>query len=269
MLSLNSIKNFIKVNTILLTFGYFQYFVETTSNNNFTIGFSVLLLRNYLLLALFEHSLQNVPMINQSKRIIPEESFSKEFDIFVVSSTLLENITTSIVVKSQLLNHNNINICNDILLFIPVSFIYEIIFDFFHYWFHRISHSNQFLYTKFHKIHHKHKNPIAIITFYQHPFDLIISNSIPTFISLYLLSFFADISVYQFTLLSIYKVYIEISGHIGKELKSSSFSQCVWLPKIFNIELYLKNHDDHHSKNNFNYSKRFSLWDKIFGTFQK
>ena len=97
--------------------------------------------------------------------------------------------------------------------------------------------------------------PIAIITFYQHPFDLIISNSIPTFISLYLLSFFADISVYQFTLLSIYKVYIEISGHIGKELKSSSFSQCVWLPKIFNIELYLKNHDDHHSKNNWKPTK--------------
>jgi sterol desaturase/sphingolipid hydroxylase (fatty acid hydroxylase superfamily) len=40
------------------------------------------------------------------------------------------------------------------------------------------------------------------------------------------------------------------------------------LPKWLNIELYCEDHDIHHSVNNCNYSKRFSLWDKVFGTFK-
>ena len=49
---------------------------------------------------------------------------------------------------------------------------------------------------------------------------------------------------------------------------TSSFPQCIWLPRLFNIELYTEDHDLHHSRNNCNYSKRFSLWDKIFKTEQ-
>lgn len=65
-------------------------------------------------------------------------------------------------------------------------------------------------------------------------------------------------------------MFIEISGHIGKRMHpTSSFSQFIWLPKFFNIELYTEDHDLHHSHNNCNYSKRFSLWDKVFGTHKK
>jgi sterol desaturase/sphingolipid hydroxylase (fatty acid hydroxylase superfamily) len=66
----------------------------------------------------------------------------------------------------------------------------------------------------------------------------------------------------------IYKVYLEISGHLGMYLTSNSFVQFVWLPRIFGIEMYAKDHYLHHAHNNCNYAKRFTIWDKLFGTYK-
>jgi sterol desaturase/sphingolipid hydroxylase (fatty acid hydroxylase superfamily) len=66
-----------------------------------------------------------------------------------------------------------------------------------------------------------------------------------------------------------YKTYIEIAGHCGKEINTPSFPQFIWIPRFFDMELYTANHDLHHSSNNCNYSKRFSLWDKVFGTYSR
>ena len=68
--------------------------------------------------------------------------------------------------------------------------------------------------------------------------------------------------------LSVYKQYTELAGHSGKLLSpASSFPQCIWLPRLLNIELYAESHDMHHKVSNCNYAKRFSLWDNIFGTY--
>ena len=76
------------------------------------------------------------------------------------------------------------------------------------------------------------------------------------------------ISYTQFSFMVIYKNFVEISGHCGKQLHpTSSFSQCMWVPKMMNIELYAEDHDLHHSLHNCNYAKRFSLWDKLFWTY--
>jgi len=75
-------------------------------------------------------------------------------------------------------------------------------------------------------------------------------------------------SFFQFILISTYKVFIEISGHLGKKINSTSFTQCMWIHKLLSIELKVEHHDLHHTLNNCNYAKRFSLWDKIFGTFK-
>jgi sterol desaturase/sphingolipid hydroxylase (fatty acid hydroxylase superfamily) len=67
-----------------------------------------------------------------------------------------------------------------------------------------------------------------------------------------------------------YKTFIEISGHSGKKLyPNGSFSQFIWLPRFFNISLYTEDHALHHSSNYCNYSKRFSLWDKQFETYNE
>ena len=158
----------------------------------------------------------------------------------------------------------------DILFFIPVSFLFEIIFDFFHYWTHRMVHMNAFLYINFHKKHHLYIYPTTILEFYHDPIDLILTNSIPFLLTIFIIScMYIPISLFTLNMLIVYKTYIEISGHTGKRLyPSGSFPQFIWLPKLLGIQLYTENHDYHHTHTNCNFSKRFTLWDKVFGTYK-
>jgi sterol desaturase/sphingolipid hydroxylase (fatty acid hydroxylase superfamily) len=115
-------------------------------------------------------------------------------------------------------------------------------------------------------MHHTFPHPIAINAFYQDPIDLLITNSLPTYVAL---SLIPSISYFEWNVMLIYKNFIEIAGHSGKKsYPISSFPQFIWLPKWLGMELYTEDHDLHHSLNNCNYSKRFSLWDKAFGTYR-
>ena len=107
---------------------------------------------------------------------------------------------------------------------------------------------------------------MPILTFYHNPLDLIITNSIPQIVTLLI---FPYISHFQFSIILTYKSLIEISGHSSKKLyPSGSFSQFIWLPRLLDISLYTEDHTLHHVLNNYNYSKRFSIWDKIFNTYK-
>lgn len=249
MISYKSIKNFLITNIFLFYIAYIEYIFKSS--------FLILFLRNYLLVNIIDYITRNNK--NISNRTLPIESYNYEFSYFFISSTLIETITFYIA-RLYLVNNNN-----DLIYFIPISFIFELIFDFFHYCMHRLVHVNKYLYINFHKIHHKFRYPTSIITFYQHPIDLILSNTIPLFLTLLII----PMSLELFTLISVYKIYIEIAGHIGKHTKSTSFPQLMWLPKILNIELHVEDHDLHHTLNNCNYSKRFTLFDKLFGTYKQ
>ena len=110
-------------------------------------------------------------------------------------------------------------------------------------------------------------HPVSIITYYQDPVDLIITNSLPTILSLYFLSPIFIPSYFQWNILILYKNFIEISGHVGKKMHPTCcFSQFFWLTKWLHIELYSEDHELYHSLNNCNYAKRFSLWDKLGNT---
>lgn len=248
MISYKSIKNYFITNIFLFFIAYIEYI--------FNSSFFILLIRNYIVLYFIDYSTKN--RNNISLRKYPIESYKYEFQYYFISSTLIDTITFYIS-KSYLLNNNN-----DLIYFIPISFLFEIIFDFFHYCMHRLVHINPYLYKNLHKIHHRYNHPTSIITFYQHPIDLILTNTIPTFITLLII----PMSLELFTLINVYKIYIEISGHSGKKVNSTSFPQFIWLPKYFNIELCVEDHDLHHTNNNCNYSKRFILWDKFFNTYK-
>ena len=63
---------------------------------------------------------------------------------------------------------------------------------------------------------------------------------------------------------------MEISGHSGKDIgKASSFPQFKWLPAWCGFELYSQDHYMHHRNSKVNFSKRFTLWDRMFETFQR
>jgi len=187
--------------------------------------------------------------------------------LYVFSTTFFDTII-NIFIYDKLIHHmfTLSNIINSIIYFIPVSLLFEIILDFFHYWAHRILHLNRILYKNTHKTHHMYLNPVPINAYYFNPIDLIISISIPMILTIMVLPF--NLSLFDFIMISVYKQYTELAGHSGKKLSpASSFPQCIWLPRLLNIELYAEDHHMHHKLSNCNFAKRFSLWDKIFGTY--
>lgn len=155
----------------------------------------------------------------------------------------------------------------NILVFRP--FVFELIFDLIHYCVHRGCHAVPVLYRNIHKYHHSESSPSAYTSFKLSPPDVILSYSIP-----FLITFFVTpipyTNPYEIVLLCNYMKYQEIGGHLGKKLSpTSSFPQFVWLPRCLGIQLYTEDHDLHHQKINCNYSKRFRVWDKIFGTYKQ
>lgn len=261
MISFNSLKNFLFINLSLIGISLFEYWI---SDSNIMI-FNSKLLRNFILLNAVDYITKNNNLIESNRRIEPKEEFPYEFNLFFISSTLIEGLTHIFIKEKFYSNVNTLEIIDDLKSFIPVSFIFEIIFDLFHYTTHLILHNNLYLYRNIHKIHHKFKYPNSITTFYHHPLDLLFTNSLPVIITIICMPI--KPTYFQFILLSTFKTIIEISGHSGKIIKSSCFPQFIWLPKFLNIELRIEDHDLHHSMNNCNYSKRFSLWDKIFRTY--
>jgi sterol desaturase/sphingolipid hydroxylase (fatty acid hydroxylase superfamily) len=186
---------------------------------------------------------------------------------YIISISLIDSLLIKIIL--ELIKFRSSSFAFDLITFTPVSLLFEIIFDFFHYWAHRFTHINKFLYKKLHKTHHLATVPNVWSTFHQNPFDYLFNNGIPLILTTTIINNIIPLSLYQFSLILIYKIFIEISGHCGKKIKGSSFTQNIWIVKKLHIELYTEDHDLHHTLNNCNYSKRLSLWDKVFGTYKK
>ena len=276
IISFKSFNRYFIINGFLFLLGLLQYNAilfycnENITNfldslNHFLIIYVIFILRNYVILNVIEYTTKDKPNINMNNVVskIPKEEYKYEFHINVLTTTSMEAITHVFIKNRMFDSHLSRYVYHDFIYFIPFSFIFEVIFDFFHYFTHRLLH-HKYLYKYLHKKHHKFAHPTSIITFYQEPFDLLITNSIPTILTLLI---FPYISNRQFHFIIVYKNFIEISGHSGKiSNPSCSFPQFIWLPKILSIELYTEDHDLHHSLNNCNYAKRFSLW--VFHTYQ-
>lgn len=267
MITFASLKNFFKTNSILVILGSIQYYFLSNFMNSMyaSIIFSLIyFIKNYLLVKLVDTVTQHKQDIHLDECSEFKESYRFEHTINIFVASVMESLTT-IFITNKLQLYNHIHYC-DLLTFIPLSLCFELVFDFFHYWAHRMMHSNKLLYNSIHKKHHFYHHTKSIGTFHHHPIDLLITNVIPYMISLYIVR----LSLYQSSLMIIYKTIIEISGHTGKRLYPiSSFPQLIWLPKFLGIELYSEDHSIHHTHYTYNYSKRFSIWDKMFGTYKE
>jgi len=193
---------------------------------------------------------------NLTNEIIPKTR--DYFNIAMVS--FIDYLTIKAIAPKTLKTTSYIE---DIVYFIPITFLFELVFDFFHYLTHRLAHT-KYIYKYIHKVHHEYtKNTNVLTTYHQDPIDLLLTNFLPMLVT----SKLVPMSELQLFIYFVYKTFVEVSGHTGKVFEASSFPQCVWLPKMFGIELYSTDHYNHHIKNNCNYSKRFSIWDKVFSTF--
>ena len=236
---------FFYINGYIYFLAYLEYFI---TNFNFLIVYLSFIIRNYLLMFFIYNGTKHKTNINKIKK--NRDIYSH---IYVFLSTFIETLTHYFI-KNKDSNY-----------FLIRLLVFELIFDFFHYTFHRLLHTVPFLYKYIHKKHHRFNYPSIIDTYYHNPLDILLTNSLPTLIAFYFIQF----SNFQTHLVLVYKSFIEISGHCGKNIYPvSSFPLCIWLPRYFNIELYTEDHDLHHSINNYNYAKRFSIWDKIFKTYK-
>ena len=228
------------------------------------------LFRHVVFSAMLEYSARSKKKIHgDHRREIPLLDQLSKTGLYVILGIVVEGVTKKLCV-SHFVNERG---TSNIPRFIMWSFLYEIIFDFFHYWMHRIEHIVPFLYQYLHKTHHAYLHPSALTTFHQNPIDLVLSNSIPNLLTLEILKRFFNFrfSGFEFSLICSYKVFVEIAGHTGVHTNATAFPQFMWLPKLFGIELHTEDHDLHHSapSKQCNFSKRFTLWDKCFGTYVK
>lgn len=166
---------------------------------------------------------------------------------------------------THLLLVNDLVAADSLIYFIPQTLIFELIFDFFHYWTHRAVHSHPILYSAIHRTHHSDVRIDCYSELNHSPLDYIVTNAVPMIMAQTIYPLSAHFLFIEFW----YKSIVEIGGHIGKDLKTPSFPQCIYLPQIMGIELRPADHNKHHVVPTCNFSKRFSAWDRIFGTFVK
>lgn len=281
MVSATAVLKTIAVNAIFGALAIAQYYILTLALYKYGIGVTLMgiayietLCKNYVILGLEEIYAFWFPWIKADVRQPPKREYWGEFHVYLWLATLIESLTAMMIVLMMPFGpmpETYSQYVFSFVLFFPIMFCWEVIFDFFHYWAHRMSHDGV-LYKYLHKTHHKHRFPTGIITFYQDPVDLVLSNSFPTMIAFGIVMGLLGIPInyFQLSLISVWKTMIEIAGHLGHVLApASSFPQFVWLPKWLGWELYVSDHDIHHTDFNYNFAKRFGLWDRVFGTYKK
>lgn len=246
-----NIINYLVVNVFLLSVSAFVYILNT----NIVMAYLVHLLKTLIIMAFVSHVQRDKDYITPRSNIYPPETIINFYGMIFIESCADQVILHGFSLPDT-------NVVYDLVTFIPKSFLLEVVYDFMHYWMHRLSHANKYLYQNFHKYHHSKINITYGDTYYHHPIDFIISNVIPWMIAMYIMK----MSAFQCIVATTYKTIVEVSGHTGKNIHQGSFPQFPWLTSYLHIALYTHDHDAHHRYLNCNYAKRFALWDKIFGT---
>jgi len=256
MVSFKSIQMCFAVNTIVLGFAATHYSLLEFVHYNPTITILSMYLKNYMIVESLHGILQKRPYIfhNDIPRI-------QQFDIqHFVSTYGVEALSFLLCLT---MSAPSTSPFAEYALFIPRSFIFELIFDFFHYWTHRFGHSHPLIYKYIHKGHHNSPYINAYDTFHHTIPDILLTNALPILLTMYLF----PVSRFTLTLLFWFKTIVEVSGHTSKDT-TCSFIQFIYLPKFLNIDMYTRDHGLHHYNPRVNFSKRFSVWDKVFGTFK-
>ena len=274
--SRRSLMNFAMTNAYFLGYSYLEslFYENLIISNQWIMRYIFLSgmasMRNYIMLRILTQGTKKYPYLHDHKKIPRLDEYFGYFLQLVFLDAFHQIIALDFLLDPT---SRSQSLFITTLLFIPVSFLFEVIFDFFHYIAHRAEHTFPILYRSFHKTHHTHHHPTLITTYYHNLGDLLLTNALPLFATLLILktSFLTPlpipISPHLFFAIYLAKSYMELCGHSGKDIqKTGSFVQCVWLPRLLGIDLYTADHDAHHRLSNGNYGKRFSLWDRVFGT---
>ncbi len=140
---------------------------------------------------------------------------------------------------------------------------FELTFDLLFYCSHRAVHAVPYLY-RVHKLHHAHTYDVRLLsTLQMGPADVIITHTLPVLGALWLVPVAPGA---ELACIKAYLLFQELYGHAGVEHRGRCFGPAPFLVRALGIELSARDHRTHHIRGGVNFSKRFSLWDKAFGT---
>lgn len=156
-------------------------------------------------------------------------------------------------IKNHYWNPEHFSVNNWPIIFQLLFFL--ITHDLYIYWFHRWQHANKILWRT-HEAHHSNENVDWIAGARSHALEIIINQSIE-FLPIFLLNASPEIVPIKACIDGIWGMFIH------SNLKFS-FGK---LKYIFNgPEFHLWHHANHQEVFHANFSTKFSIWDKLFGT---
>ena len=178
MYSMPKIEKFVSFNVGFTLAGYFYYLVFL--QHSYVLLYFFTLLKNIGLLYLIHtFTKKHLPIKGINELIVETKDV---YNLCLVSSVD--------VISIYLCKKNSYDsLFLEFVLFIPHSFAFEIIFDFFHYVSHRMAHT-KYLYSYIHKKHHEYRDDTNILTtFHQDLPDLVMTNLIPMYFTSLMLPF--------------------------------------------------------------------------------
>ena len=200
MVSKSSFLNFLYINLFFYGYGFLEYTIYSSSLYKLFILFFICTFRNYFLYYLLDYNTEKYDYIHLHRKIESLYDYKENF----IKISLLDTITLYFLLNNSRFFYENVKVNDflyDILYFIPKSFIFEIIFDLFHYITHRIEHKTHFFA---HRTHHNHYLPTLVSTFNHHILDLLFTNVLPFYVTSYICTQLLNIRISTYMLFILY-----------------------------------------------------------------
>ena len=142
-------------------------------------------------------------------------------------------------------------------------FLFELAFDVFFYAAHRAVHS-PLLYRHVHKLHHAHTHDVRLISSLQmSAADVVLTHTLPLLAALALVPIAPGL---EMSVAKGYLLFQELYGHAGVRHRGKNFGPAPCVASWLGITLRSEDHQRHHINGAVNFSKRFSLCDRLLGT---
>jgi len=141
---------------------------------------------------------------------------------------------------------------------------FELTFDGLFYVAHRGVHAHPLVYQRVHKLHHAHTHDVHLLSSLQMTAaDVLLTHTLPMLGALRLVPIAPGL---ELAIAKTYLLFQELYGHAGVAHRGRNFGPAPFVPLLLEIELRAEDHQRHHINAACNFSKRFSLFDRLLGT---
>lgn len=182
--------------------------------------------------------------------------------LLIISTVINFFISFILIAWVEYVERNNIGLMNLLNLSDTVkAFLGIIVLDFTSYFIHRLIHKSKFIW-RFHRVHHSEIDMDSSTSFKFHPLEaVIVFPALLAAIGLMGISFPA-IVLYNVIILPMFFI-------LHSNLRYPKWVETIFSPIFATPAFHRVHHSDEQKYTDSNFGDIFSLWDRLFGTFQK